>query len=317
MYIERRELLPAFSFFRPRSNAMKVTQNKVAIERTASGSKPALSLLVSVYNNTRFFDLVWASIEAQTFRDVEVVICDDGSTETSVRHMLDRIEHSSLACSHCWHDDQGFRKNRILNAGVLTASADYLVFIDGDCILHPRFLAEHAACKRDHAVLAGRRLELSEQISNELTPELVTNGYLQKNLLRIMYAIRHQPGNNGSKGIYIPSSTVRALRGSKQGSILGCNFSLHRSDLLSVNGFDTRYEGPGYGEDSDLELRLRASGVEIVPFSNAAVQYHLWHRVQERSSPNAALYAQAVASAQARTPHGIAEQQREEEAAHG
>jgi len=296
---------------------MKVTQNKVAFARTASGSKPALSLLVSVYNNTRFFDLVWASINTQHFRDFEVVICDDGSNDEVVQHVLDQTQHSLIPCTHCWHNDQGFRKNRILNCGVLAASADYLVFIDGDCILHPRFLTEHAACKQAYAVLAGRRLELSEQISATLTPKLVGRGYLQRNLLRIMYAIRNQVGNNGSKGIYIRSAAIRALRASKQGSVLGCNFSLHKSDLLNVNGFDTRYEGPGYGEDSDLELRLRVNEVRIVPFSNAAVQYHLWHRVQERSTSNAHLYAEAVANARARTLTGIAEQQREEEAQHG
>lgn len=296
---------------------MKVTQNKVAIARTASGSKPALSLLVSVYNNTRFFDLVWASINAQRFRDFEVIICDDGSNDAAVHHLLEQTQHSSIPCTHCWHEDQGFRKNRILNGGVLAASAEYLVFIDGDCILHPRFLTEHAACKQVHAVLAGRRLELSEEISAFLTPELVARGYLQRNLLRIMFAIRHQSGNSGSKGIYIRSAAIRSLRASKRGSVLGCNFSLHKSDLLQVNGFDTRYEGPGFGEDSDLELRLRVNEVRIVPFSNAAVQYHLWHRVQERSTSNAALYAEAVASARARTLYGIAEQQREEEALHG
>jgi len=317
MNIERRELLPAFSFFRPRSNAMKVTQNKAAIERTASGSKPALSLLVSVYNNTRFFDLVWASINAQRFQDFEVIICDDGSSDAAVQHILEHVYHSPIACTHCWHEDRGFRKNRILNHSVMTASADYLVFVDGDCILHPRFLAEHHACKQERAVLAGRRLELSEQITSELTSGLVASGYLQKNLPRIMFSIRDQQGNNGSKGIYIRNVSLRALVNRKSGSILGCNFSMHKVDVMSVNGFDTRYEGPGYGEDSDLELRLRRGGVQIISFSNAAVQYHLWHRVQERSTPNAALYAQAVAAAEARTPYGIAEQLQEEEAVHG
>ena len=35
---------------------------------------------------------------------------------------------------HVWHEDRGFRKCEILNRAILAASADYLIFTDGDTI---------------------------------------------------------------------------------------------------------------------------------------------------------------------------------------
>jgi GT2 family glycosyltransferase len=60
-------------------------------------------------------------------------------------------------------------------------------------------------------------------------------------------------------------------------SIVGCNFSLYRDDLLAINGFDEAYHSPGIGEDSDLELRLRNNGVRMKSNKLVAIQYHLYH----------------------------------------
>jgi hypothetical protein len=59
--------------------------------------------------------------------------------------------------------------------------------------------------------------------------------------------------------------------------MLGSNFSVTKSDLVAINGFDELYDGPGCGEDSDVQFRLSLAGVTGKSLRNLAVQYHVWH----------------------------------------
>jgi hypothetical protein len=59
--------------------------------------------------------------------------------------------------------------------------------------------------------------------------------------------------------------------------MLGCNFSLYKKDLLRINGFDELYNGPGFGEDSDVEYRLSLIGVKGKSLRNIAIQFHIYH----------------------------------------
>lgn len=59
--------------------------------------------------------------------------------------------------------------------------------------------------------------------------------------------------------------------------MLGSNFSAHRAALIAINGFDEGYDGPGCGEDSDIELRLRLLGLQPRSLRHLAIQIHLHH----------------------------------------
>jgi GT2 family glycosyltransferase len=87
--------------------------------------------------------------------------------------------------------------------------------------------------------------------------------------------------------------------------MLGSNFSLYKSDLLAVNGFDERYQTAGYGEDSDLEFRLRLNNIRFKTLFNIAVQYHLYHKLLPRLEESIRLYEQAKREKTAFTPYGI------------
>jgi len=87
---------------------------------------------------------------------------------------------------HVWHEDHGFRKNQILNKAIAIAAGDYLIFIDGDCIPHKEFVKEHYCNKALKTCLTGRRVNLSESLTNKLTPEKIET---------IFYTLRHREIN--------------------------------------------------------------------------------------------------------------------------
>lgn len=78
--------------------------------------------------------------------------------------------------------------------------------------------------------------------------------------------------------------------------ILGCNFSVHKIVLEKINGFDENYEGPGLGEDSDIEYRMRLIGVKFRSIRNLAVQYHIYHPKTIESDKNMEYYRKVTAS---------------------
>ena len=112
-----------------------------------------MSVIVAVYNMPDFLEKVFLSLQNQTLKDFEIVIADDGSGP-AIREVSIPSLSFSFPIRHVWHEDKGFRKTVIANKAIVEASAPYLVFIDGDCVLHHRFLESHFRHRKDHS--AGR-----------------------------------------------------------------------------------------------------------------------------------------------------------------
>ena len=268
---------------------------------------PRASVIISVYNNIGFLKLVLAGFELQTERDFEILVPDDGSGRPFVEALEALIAASPLTIRHIWHPDDGFRKNRILNRSIQAAGAPYLIFVDGDCIPHPAFVAEHLRHASPGVCLAGRRADLSPQITRMLTPERVRAGILQSPgmLLRMFGDYFRMRLFHVMNGIYVRNRLLRRFFNRKERGLLGANFSLYKTDILAVNGFDERYTSVAFGEDSDLELRLRLNGIRFRTLLSIAVQYHCYHPLLPRPEASYLQYRQALQEQRAFTPYGI------------
>lgn len=280
----------------------KIYSNKKLLK---SVQRPQVSLFIAFYNNIKFLELVLASLEVQTFKDFELVICDDGSKPEAVSFIHNYMKKTNMLVKHIWHEDKGFHKNQMLNKGIKNCEADYIIFIDQDCVAHPQFVREHFENKKPKNILAGRRLEFSPLISNLLTSEKIKSGFIQKNLWWFLPLLMHRKDNQGLKGIFLESPVLRKLMNRKKRGVVGCNFSVNKKDLESVNGFDMRYTGPGTGEDSDIEYRLNLNGVNTESFLHAGVQYHLYHKLQKRLNSNEDLFKVVQKDKAIVTPFGL------------
>jgi GT2 family glycosyltransferase len=76
--------------------------------------------------------------------------------------------------------------------------------------------------------------------------------------------------------------------------LLGSNFSAYKEALIKVNGFDENYIGPGIGEDTDIEFRLRKAGYKIKSVRNLAIQYHLYHPKTKEEHKNLKYFSEQV-----------------------
>lgn len=242
-----------------------------------------ISVIVTTYNREDALEAVLRSLARQTDADFEVVVADDGSepaTAQLVEAWKAKVGHR---VEHVWHPDDGFRAAEIRNRAVLASRGAYCIFLDGDCIVRPDFVATHRQLAEPGAFVTGNRVLLSPQLtlkvlSEKLTPETW-------NLAR-WFAQRLAGGvNRLSALLHLPLGPLRRLRQSKWQGARSCNLAIWRSDLDRVDGFDADYSGWGK-EDSDLILRLLHAGVRRKDGTFATGVIHLWHAEADRSQLN-------------------------------
>lgn len=268
---------------------------------------PKISVIISFYNKTELLKYIFAGLEKQTFTDFEVIISDDGSRESEVALLHELMENSPLKSQHVWQEDDGFRKNIILNKSVVKSKGEYLVFIDGDCIPHPKFLQEHWDLRQKAVTVAGRRINLSANISNQISVEKIKSGYLKGKITTdiVMDAMRNK-NPHWENAIRIENKLLRKiLLKEKDKGILGCNFGLYKADLLDVNGFDERFVHPGCGEDSDVDIRLRNAGKKTKMYKHLITVYHIFHPILNTEGAEWHLYEEHKRNKVGYTPYGI------------
>lgn len=266
------------------------------------------TVIISVYNRMDFLRLVLAGFETQTEKNFEIIISDDGSDHGFTESLRQLIKRTTLNIKHNWHPDIGFRKNLCLNNSVKMSAAPYIIFIDGDCIPHPSFVEEHLKNAEQGVCLVGRRVMLSKRITAKLTAEAVSKGLMNSGKMQLEMLWHYLTGRlfHFKKGLYFRNKWLRKfLNRKKNRGLLGSNFSLYKSDLLAVNGFDERYQTPTYGEDVDIEMRLKLIGIRFKTLMNMAVQFHCYHKLLERPEESRLLYELAEKEQKAFTSYGI------------
>lgn len=285
----------------------KVFKNS-ALQNHPNPQKIPIAISIAFYNNTRNFELMMAALEIQTQKEFLILICDDGSKPEVVALIQAKLNLLSRPAMHVWHEDLGFRKNRMLNWGIHYCPAEYMVFVDQDCLPHPQFIADHLGQRRAGSVLCGRRMELTPWQSDLLSAQRIKQGILQKSFWFFAVSGAFMKDSNAIKGLRIGNRKIRQWFNRKPRSIVGCNFSIYKIDLQAINGFDYRYEAPGTGEDSDIEFRLLKKGVKLIPLVHSAIQYHVFHKLTKKENPNEAIFAEVQKSGEIITKHGIAQQ---------
>ncbi|MFA0438419.1 glycosyl transferase [Vibrio sp. 10N.286.49.C2] len=263
------------------------------------------SIIIAFYNNLDVLSVVLKALEHQTESNFEVIIADDGSRDDVVKKLNRVIEASPLAIQHIWHEDAGFRKNRCLNLCVKASRSEYLIFIDGDCVPQSHFIEDHLSESRVNRVINGRRADLSPRCSELLVTCSSPEQFVADNFGKMVIDGLRGKGKNVEKGYRLTNDWLRAKLQNKKKGLVGCNLSLHKADLLKINGFDMRYEAAGTGEDSDIDFRLQLLGVEIHNCFYKATQVHIYHKELPRLPVNDELFAKVRAEKIAYTAFGI------------
>ena len=238
------------------------------------------AFIVSTYNRPDALLEVLRGLAGQCTDRHEVIIADDGSSPVAVQKILAELPRFRCSVRHVWHPDVGFTLSRVRNLGVLACHADYLVFMDGDCVPGSHFVASHEALAAPEFFVNGSRVLLSES----LTGKIITG---QADFADVTWLtwLRWRIAGDVNKLIHLiqlPDLALRRESHFRWKRIRGCNIGVWRKDYLLINGFDESFTGWGH-EDADFVLRLHNAGVQRKNGFCSTEVYHLWHPESSRS----------------------------------
>jgi glycosyltransferase involved in cell wall biosynthesis len=232
-----------------------------------------VSLIITTYNRPEVLLLVLKSVERQTTFPEEIIIADDGSNNNT-KELIDNFKKTtSLRIIHSWQKDDGFRVAKSRNKAIAQSSADYIILIDGDMILHPEFIQDHIKNAEIGYFIQGTRVLLSKELAREvLDISDLDLSFFSKGIKNRKNAIH--------------SALLAKLFTKKKNTLDGiktCNMSFFKNDCINVNGFNNNFEGWGR-EDSEFAIRLFNSGINRKKLRFNAIQFHLWHAENIRVS---------------------------------
>lgn len=220
--------------------------------------KPFFSVVISLYNKEKHIKSTIESVVAQTFKDFEIIVVNDGSTDESttvVRSMDDKRIHLLNI------ENQGVSYAR--NYGIENATSNLIVFLDADDLWKTNHLETLKT--------------LYESFPN---CGLYATAYAKKNhYILIPSVYKGIPKTKNWMGIindYFESSTLNSIAWTSA-------VMVPKSTLESVGNFNEDIT-LGAGEDIDLWIRIALH--YPVAFSNNVTAIHNLHGDNRISNAN-------------------------------
>jgi glycosyltransferase involved in cell wall biosynthesis len=238
-----------------------------------------ISVIVATYNRPDALAAVLRSLVHQADTNFEVLVADDGSRPDTAA-VVDRWKGQLRGrVVHVWQPDEGFRLAQIRNRAILAASGQYCIFLDGDCLARPSFVAAHRALAERGCFVTGNRVLVSRGLSERILREQLTAERWSSPKWVTQWAGRSI--NRLLPLFWLPLGPLRHAYARQWRGARGANFAVWRSDLAAIDGFDAGFTGWGR-EDSDLFVRLIRSGVRRKDGRWATGVLHLWHPEADR-----------------------------------
>ncbi len=224
---------------------------------------PKVSVIIVNWNGRQYLQECLESLDAQTFRDFEVVLVDNGSVDGSVIFVQETFPWVKVVALP---GNSGFAGGN--NAGYAAAAGDYLVTLNNDTRVDPVWLAELVAVA-DAAPRAGMvasRIcshadpDLIDSLGVKICPDGMSRGAMRLRRYSELDLAEVEP-------ILLPSA---------------CAALYKRAMLIETGFFDEDFFA--YCEDTDLGLRGRLAGWEALLASRAVV-LHKYSRTGGTFSP--------------------------------
>ena len=124
-----------------------------------------ISVIVTTYNREDALDAALRALAHQSDRNFEIVIADDGSRPDTARVIESWQARLPLPLKHVRHEHRGFRGGEIRNRGIRASAGEDCIFLDGDCLAAPDFIAAHRRLREPGWFVTGNRVLLSRELT--------------------------------------------------------------------------------------------------------------------------------------------------------
>ena len=192
-----------------------------------------ISVVVTCYNHENYIEQCLRSIFNQTYRNIELIVLDDGSTDSSSEVIQEVLKESPFVTIFESHENIGVVRTR--NKGLNLLNGDYFLFVDSDDFLDDRYVEELYDCannhqadivycdlynfEKDETYLKAQEFDLH----NLLESNYISNcSLVKKTILKGIYYDEKHSGkkledydfflnliiNNGAKAVYQPNTKL-------------------------------------------------------------------------------------------------------------
>ncbi len=220
-----------------------------SIEDISQNKTPLISVVVPIYNHSRFLQKCINSVLAQTYKNLELILVDDASSEPEVRNILSAVQDNPRCKVILNSENKGISETQ--NLGVLAAQGSYIAFIDCDDYLQQSALETVVSMLRAETMYAfSDRIYVNtedKEVSRVSFIELPQKDYLQEQLDGKMY-----------------TSHLKVV---------------HHKVFEKIGLFDSRFDA---AQDYEFLMRVAfhfpSSTFLHVPYF---IYYHRWHEDQQ------------------------------------
>lgn len=206
-----------------------------------------ISVVVPIYNGEKYLKDAFKALEEQTYDHMlfEVIAIDDGSTDNSLKMILDYSKSSpKFNFRYLSHKNSGVSNTR--NVGASLCKGEYIAFLDQDAIPSPSWLEEAVSCFKEPTVSAveGRIIAIKS---------------------------------------FEPTPLTHILENNTGGRFMTANCIFRASVFKEVGGFDLNF--PYFLEDSDIAFAILRLDYKILwapqvvvyhPYVQKTMAQHVW-----------------------------------------
>lgn len=232
------------------------------------------SVIFTTYNHPKWLEKTLWGFSAQSYRDFEIVVADDGSGDETRAVIESMREQIDIPIQHVWQEDDGFQKCRILNKAIVASRGEYLIFTDGDCIPHPDFVKNHVELAAENTMLSGGYFKLPLDVSRAISKQDILDG----NATRPGWLLRHGVPFTPKLSKLLPYRWLGALLDAltiTRATWNGHSSSTWKQHVLATNGFDERMQYGG--QDREFGERLMNMGIKTRQVRYRCSCVHLDH----------------------------------------
>lgn len=222
-----------------------------------------ISLVVTTYNSPSHLEWVLASVCWQSTLPSEVIVADDGSSIETLNLISKYRGIMKVRLVHSFQPDVGFRLSRSRNLAISKARGDWVIFLDGDCVMPKNFIESIVGLFDSKSIVFGSRRLLSEPLTQKLL-----SGFPSYERVHSLFS--------GLKFLKLPLGIIRRIPLRSWKAARGFMFCISRRDLLEFGGFDESFVSWGL-EDSDFFVRALRSGLVLVDSRYKTSVLHLFH----------------------------------------
>lgn len=223
--------------------------------------KVIASVIIPNWNGKHLLDDCLQSLKKQTFKEIEVIVVDNGSTDGSVSFLENKYPWVKIVA---FDKNYGFAK--AINKGVLESSGEYVIFLNNDTAVDKKWVQELVKCISKHKDM----FSINPKILNFFDHQKIDGVGIEINEVGQARSIGWEQQDTGqfNKEMEIFGATGGA--------------ALFRKDIfLKAGMFDENYFM--YSEEVDLAFRAQFLGYKSF-YCPKAVVYHK-HKASSKKRP--------------------------------